>query len=423
MADRDGLSSEERLRRLQDIHREEAEASEARSSLRRFLFGLVALLVVVAVAGATWVTFGVLAGGPGAEEGGSAAEQGLREWYTAWYLDRRAEDLAPPSDDDTPVDFEVFEGEAMSSVASRLESQTLVRDGDLFLSLVRDRGLDTQVQAGRHVLRGDMSAEEVLEELLIARADELTLTIPEGLRVEEVAALIGATDLGSREEVLALVAPEEGPAGGALGLPPAAQDRPEGASLEGFLFPDTYQLDPEAGVEPALQTMLDTFEARVGPDFAALAEAQGLTPYEAVVLASIVQRETVLPAEAPQIARVFLNRLDTPPYLLNADPTVQYALGFQVEEETWWKRPLLTVDTEIDSPYNTYRVGGLPPGPIANPGLSAIEAVLRPAEGTWQYFVANEEACDGSHVFADTLEEHSANIAQYQTGGCGGEEE
>lgn len=422
MADREPLSSEERLRRMQELHREEAEAAQGKRGLRGCLFGLVGLLVVVAVAGATWITIGVLTDGPGGGEGGSAAERGLADWYAAWYLERRAEDLSAPGEDATPTDFEVFEGEAMSSVSSRLESQGFVRDGDLFLSLVRDRELDTQVQAGRHVLNQTMSAEEVLEELLVARADELTVTIPEGLRAEEIATLLAASGLGEREEILAIVAPEVGQAGGALRLPQAAIDRPADTSLEGFLFPDTYNLDPEAGVEPALQTLLDTFTARVGEDFAARAEAVGLTPYEAVTLASIVQRETVLPAEAPRIARVYLNRLAAAPYLLNADPTVQYALGFQQEEDTWWKRPLLTVDTEIDHPYNTYRVGGLPPGPIASPGLVALEAVLSPEEGAWQYFVANDVACDGSHVFAESFDGHVANIAQYQTGDCGGEE-
>ncbi len=141
--------------------------------------------------------------------------------------------------------------------------------------------------------------------------------------------------------------------------------------------------------------------------------------YEVVTLASIVERETSVAAERPMVARVYINRLAEPPYLLNADPTVQYGLGFQVETGDWWKRPLTYDDLQSDSGYNSYLLPGLPPGPIASPGLAAIEAVLSPAEGDWMYFVANDRACDGTHVFAATYDEHLANVATYQTGGCG----
>jgi UPF0755 protein len=94
-------------------------------------------------------------------------------------------------------------------------------------------------------------------------------------------------------------------------------------------------------------------------------------------------------------------------------------MGFQPDQGSWWKRPLLTVDLQIDSPYNSYKIGGLPPGPIASPGLASLRAVLDPADGPWQYFVANDQACDGSHVFAETYDEHLKNVATYQTGDCG----
>ena len=131
-------------------------------------------------------------------------------------------------------------------------------------------------------------------------------------------------------------------------------------------------------------------------------------------------REAVLASERPRIARVFHNRLQTPPYLLNADPTLQYALGFQPEAQTWWKQPLSSFDLEIDSPYNTYVRPGLPPGPIASPGFDSLEAATRPADGDWQYFVADGRACDGSHLFAVTYDEHLTNVALARQGDCGG---
>ena len=141
---------------------------------------------------------------------------------------------------------------------------------------------------------------------------------------------------------------------------------------------------------------------------------------EAITLASIVQREGVRGDELPQIARVYLNRLAEPPFILNADPTLQYALGFQSDPPpgTWWKRPLYDTDKQVVSPYNSYQLPGLPPGPIASPGLAAIEAVLAPADGPWMYFVASS-ACDGTHVFAVTYEEHLANVERYVAAGCG----
>ncbi|MCE7939944.1 MAG: endolytic transglycosylase MltG [Chloroflexi bacterium CFX6] len=332
----------------------------------------------------------------------------------AWWLDQQAADLAAPGADASPVAFEVRPGEALAAVAARLEAEGLIRDAGAFRLLARVRGLDTQVQAGAFTLRRDMRAEEVLAALMVAAGESVTVTIPEGKRSEEVATLLANLHLVERAEFLRLVG--EGALGAAY---PAVADRPAGAGLEGYLFPDTYQVDPEAGAEGVLRVLLTTFEARVTPEIRSRAQASGLSLYEVVTLASIVEREAALAIERPKIARVFLNRLAAAPYILNADPTVQYALGFQPEANSWWKRPLYTVDLDVDSAYNTYRNPGLPPGPIASPGLASIEAVVDPEPGPWQYFVANDAACDGSHVFAETFEEHQRNIAQYQTGGCG----
>ncbi len=391
---------------------DQADSAATRSSAERGLMAL-ALLLGLALAGALawrgadWVTERALV---------SATELAGGDWaggLRSWWLERNADLLEPVGADDRPVDFEVLAGELLPELSSRLEAEGLIRDAAAFRTLARVRGLDTRIQAGAHVLRRDMSAEEVLEELLLAPADQVILTIPEGRRLEEVAELVAAIGLAQREAFIALATEPDRSRQAWL------SELPEGATLEGYLFPDTYAFEPEAGAEAVIDRLLTTFEDRASADLRAAAEAQSLSLHDWVTLASIVEREAVLDEERGRIARVFLNRLAEPPYILNADPTIQYALGFQPEAQTWWKRPLLLTDLELDSPYNSYRVPGLPPSPIASPGFGSLRAVAQAEPGPWQYFVANDIACDGSHVFAETLEQHNANVATYRTGDCG----
>jgi UPF0755 protein len=184
-----------------------------------------------------------------------------------------------------------------------------------------------------------------------------------------------------------------------------AEDIPDPPSFEGFLFPDTYYLDPEATAIDVTHEMLANFDQQVTAELRAGFARQGLSLFEGITLASIVEREAVVGDEKPTIASVFLNRLASS-MTLDADPTVQYALG--QHEGGWWKAPLSFNDLEIDSHYNTYRYAGLPPGPIANPGLESLEAVAFPDQTNFLYFRA---LCDGSgrHAFARTFEEHLAN--------------
>lgn len=398
--------SGEHLRRLAEYQRPKGSGG----CKGRWLVLAVAALVVLACAIAVWLSIGRLAA-----VGADGLPMGSQ--LLAWYVRQRAADLTAPSTDETPVGFTIGEGDTLPQVAERLEAQGIIRDADAFRLLARVKGVDRQIQAGNHVLKRDMTADEVLDELMLGTGDVVTVTIPEGLRAEEIATILERDGVVERAEFLTAVA---------KGAPErtALADRPAGTGLEGYLFPDTYQFERGMAAEDVLYRLLDDFEARVLP-LAQPTPAPGgrsLTErslYDIVTLASIVEREAVLPEERGKIARVYLNRLATPPFLLDADPTVQYALGFQPEAGTWWKRPLLTADLQVDSAYNTYTNGGLPPGPIANPGLASIQAVLAPADGPWQFFVANGVACDGSHVFAETFDEHLHNIATYQTGGCG----
>ncbi|OUC09003.1 hypothetical protein RY27_05590, partial [Litorilinea aerophila] len=193
------------------------------------------------------------------------------------------------------------------------------------------------------------------------------------------------------------------------------QGRPAGASLEGYLFPNTYEIPAVDGrAEDLLIRQLDTFAAQVVPAYeeAVAAGATDLALYEVLTLASIVEREAVVPAERPAIAGVYLNRLAAG-MKLEADPTVQYAMGYQPETGQWWKTPVFLEEyAGVDSPYNTYLYEGLPPGPIASPGLDSVRAVLYPEAHDYLYFVALPDG-SGRHVFANTFEEHAENVRRY----------
>jgi UPF0755 protein len=171
-------------------------------------------------------------------------------------------------------------------------------------------------------------------------------------------------------------------------------------------------LPPDADAAYLVNAMLQNFDRQVTPAMRQAYGAQGLSLREAVIVASIVQREAVAEEERPLIASVFLNRIGEGMHL-QADPTVQYAVGFQPGNNSWWKSPLSLDDLRLDSPYNTYLYDGLPPGPIANPGRGALEAVAFPAETPFFFFVADCDA-EGNdrHLFSITYDEHLANVAR-----------
>jgi UPF0755 protein len=295
----------------------------------------------------------------------------------------------------------VQEGESASQVSEHLMEAGIVENPLLLRCYMRYSGMDMGIEAGRYELDGDMSIMEIAQVLQHAKATGVQLTVLEGWRLEEIAAHL----------------PAEGLAFDGLDFYAASMMRPDGysfsqqipepCSLEGFLFPDTYLLTPRTSAIELVIMMLDNFEQRVGPSMQAGFNEQGLTLYQAVILASIIEREAVLDEERPQIASVFLNRLRIDMHL-EADPTVQYALG-QQPDGSWWKAPLTLADLQIASPFNTYVNSGLPPRPICNPGISSLRAVAFPAQTPYYFFVA---ACDGSgrHVFSETYEEHLRNL-------------
>jgi len=323
------------------------------------------------------------------------------------YLLVRAKELNQPAGEGNAVAFTVQPGETTAIVAARLREEELIRDADLFRLYMRYHSLDRCLEAGDYELSPSMTIPQVAERLKRAQAKEIVVTVPEGWRVEQIAALLNQESVLPGKEFLALA--REGDF-----AHPFLRDRPPGATLEGYLFPDTYRLPVEASAPDLIERMLENFDRRATYQMRQDAAAQGLSLFQVLTLASIVEREGVLREELPLIASVYRNRLDQG-MKLDADPTVQYALGFQPATGQWWKRPMLLEEyAQVGSPYNTYLHRGLPPGPICNPGLAAIEAVIYPATSDYLFFVRNDVADDGSHIFARTLEEHQRNREQYQ---------
>lgn len=252
------------------------------------------------------------------------------------------------------------------------------------------------LQAGEYRFDRPHTPLEVLERLRVGDVLLHRVTVPEGRSLEEVARMVADAGFSSYEELLAAF---RDPA------PVAALDG-RASDLEGYLFPDTYQFPRGQSAQGIARAMVRRFREVVGPDFAERCAEAGLSVREAVTLASMVEKETALPEERPRIARVFHNRLQRG-MLLQCDPTVIYALRRA-------ERPverLSRADLEFDSPWNTYRVAGLPPGPIANPGEGSLIAAIRPADGNDLYFVA---APGGGHAFSADLASHTRAVAAWR---------
>ena len=328
-----------------------------------------------------------------------------------------------------PVEIVIGDDETEDQVAAKLAEAELIRSRMLFAYQVKLTG--RELKAGEYRLTKGMSVPQIVDRVtgavqeqaqaptgdgeggaVGAQAETFQATIPEGWRVEQVA-----------EEFA-----KGGMAGGYEAFLEATRDvdrsnydfladLPPDASLEGYLFPDTYDFVVD---EPAynVEQMLNNFDAQFTPDMRDRARQMNLSIHEMLTIASLVEREAQIDEERPVIADVYISRWEQAAdgWKLEADPTVQYAIGKR--EGDWWPKPLSEEDLHFDSPYNTYVNAGLPPGPICNPGLESIQAVLFPAETDFMFFVAKGDT--GEHAFAATQEEHQANVDQYQLGLGGG---
>jgi UPF0755 protein len=285
-------------------------------------------------------------------------------------------------------------GQGAASIAEELVSTGLLERSTPFRVLVFVRGDGARLQAGDYVFDGTLSLEGLVDKLVRGEVARYEVTFPEGRTLEDMAELAAARGVDRDAFLKAARDPQP-----IRDLDPAAKD------LEGYLFPDTYDVGPRPDAARLVARMLTRFRSVVEPERPRLAEKK-LDVRQLVTLASIVEVETGRADERPRIAAVFLNRLARG-MPLQTDPTVIYALRLKGA----WDGNIRKADLKIDSPYNTYRYPGLPPGPIASPGRDAIRAVLDPAPVKDLYFVSRN---DGSHEFSETLAAHESAVTRFQ---------
>jgi len=292
---------------------------------------------------------------------------------------------ANPSDQKKET-FEVSQGEDVRQIANNLQAQGLIKDPVIFYLLVKQEHIGGKIQAGEFQLSPSMSAEDIANILQVA-IDDVRITIPEGKRAEEIAEILrGHFKNYNSSWVQQLDA------------------------NEGYLFPDTYAFDKNADITTIISTMTENFNKKYAS--LPIGKKQNLTKAQIVTIASIVEREAKFSQDRPLVASVILNRLNAG-MPLQVDATVQYALGYQSDEQTWWKNDLSTYDLQVNSPYNTYLNIGLPPTPISNPGLLALEAVIDAPQTDYLFYVSDSS---GHNHYEVTAEQHNADAQKYGIG-------
>jgi UPF0755 protein len=315
---------------------------------------------------------------------------------------------SPAPTEGAPIAVEVENGQSIDEISNMLELRGVIESGTQFRVMVSMMGYDRLLQSGEYEFQPNTPTLEVVYRMRRGQVSTKSVTVVEGWRLEEIADAVAEQGI-PREEFIAAASRTDYPY-------PFLSSVQAGSDLEGFLYPATYTIRSSDNAESVVRKMLDAFDQNVPSGIADQAAARGLTMGEVVTLASIIQREAVLADEKPIMAQVFELRLELG-MTLDADPTVQYAITedpASVAEFGYWKAGLTLDDLAYDSFYNTYQYAGLPPGPISNPGVDTMLAVVQPADTAFLYFVARS---DGSHAFAETYEEHLANVEAIQGGG------
>lgn len=282
-----------------------------------------------------------------------------------------------------PVTFTVKMGENSRSISERLKNQGLIRSSIAFFLRARFMGLGNDIQAGQFILTPSMDMDTVATTLTHGTVD-VRITIPEGWRNEEIALKLAQELSIPESEFLPL-------------------------AREGYMFPDTYLVPKDATASAVAKMMLTNFNNKTAKSDENKLRRNGLNLNELIIIASLIEREASLPEDRPMVASVILNRLKLG-MKLDIDATIQYALGYQSGEKSWWKKELTAADININSPFNTYKNAGLPPGPIANPGLAAINAVYDAPNTDYLYYVSDNT---GKLHFAKDIEGHNINITKY----------
>ena len=329
------------------------------------LVAFVVLLVAVAAAGAAWWFY-----------------QGVDRPYKGY---------------DAAEQFvEIPQGAGSIAIAQRLQQAGVISNVHSFRAALWLTGQGRRLQAGEYRFDHPMSARQVAAKIARGEVYVRPITFPEGLTIKQMAALYESKGFGSAKEF----------ADAAKNAALVGAVDPNAKDLEGYLFPDTYNLPRKATAEQLVSRMVTAFMKALTPELIAKAEARGLSVRELVTLASIVEKETGNTTERPLVAAVYSNRLKIR-MGLQCDPTVIYAR----ERAGRYDGNLTRDDLQFDSPYNTYKYAGLPPGPFASPGKASLEASAEPADAPYLYFVSKN---DGSHVFARTLDEHNRNVREWQ---------
>lgn len=292
--------------------------------------------------------------------------------------------LAQVSSDQSTQIFVIAKGESFSKIVEQLKTKKLIKSDWAFIILAKQLDLNLKIQAGTFRLSPSFSASDILN-ILTSQPLDNWVTILEGWRIEEVAEKLNEELKIDKGEFLK-------------------------AAKEGYMFPDTYLFPKDYSVSQIAKKLTDTFDLKYSAGLRTKIKALGLTEEQGVILSSIVEREARSDSARQMVASILLKRFKIG-MGLNADATVQYALGFQKDEKSWWKRNLTEDDFKIDSLYNTYTHAGLPPTPICNPGLSSLQAVAN-ADLETPYLYYYHDSKGVSH-YAKTLEEHNQNVANY----------
>lgn len=308
--------------------------------------------------------------------------------------------------------FRIEPGAGVERITEDLADRGFVRSAFFFALALRSSGLATRLQPGEYDLAGVRDYREIIERFASGRASkpETVVRILEGWNLADIAAYLERSGLAiEKKDVYALAGVpgadyRRSPAPGQAAWQEFGflTDRPAGAGLEGYLFPDTYRVFADAGASDVIRKMLENFEAKLTPDLQAKIAASGRPIYDIVTMASIVEREVRTDPDRAIVADIFWRRLDIG-MALQADSTVNYATGKSLPSAT-------SDDILVDSPYNTYRFPGLPLGPISNPGSAAIKAAAEPQPNEYWYFLTDGE---GAVHYGKTLEEHNRNKAKY----------
>lgn len=280
--------------------------------------------------------------------------------------------------------FVIAPGQGLNAIARDLEKDGFIRNKIVFILVVKQLGIEKNIQAGDYRLQRSLSATDLAKSLTKGSLDTW-FTVIEGLRNEEIA------DQVTKD----------------LGIPSADF---LAKAQQGYLFPDTYLIPKDATSETVLSIMRTTFDTKFTSEMKAKALKNGLTENDVVILASLLEREAIFDADRQEIANIMLRRLDEG-HKLQIDASVQYALGYQPLEKRWWKKNLTLEDLKFESPYNTYLISGLPPTPISNPGKASLDAVVNATTDTPYLFYIHDSS--GRTHYARNLVEHQRNIDKY----------